>query len=252
MENKFNSHLEETLDDKPPFSAYNEAPCSSKQADASMESLATSKPSTQCIDVKPKKSLSFDANVFVPSIASAGAVKTVAPTPGPPSKLSSASTPAVLPPISLSMKLPQIILHKFYGNPLEWPEWSRKSLAGINGSGASDSNKTQYLKCLVSGKAKAAIESRGFSDQMYQVAWQALEHNFRRPELVVNAQLRKIHAHPFIKPHHSLEIVKYSQIVSGCVNVLSQYGYESDTNSESVMSSSVRKLPRELQNMWMT
>ena len=68
----------------------------------------------------------------------------------------------------------------------------------------------------------------------------------------MNAQLRKIHAYPFIKPHDSLEILRSSRIVSGCVNVLSQNGYESDINSESVISLAVRKLPRELQNKWMT
>ena len=62
---------------------------------------------------------------------------------------------------------------------------------------------------LLKGKAKAAIEGMGFSVQMYQVAWQILEHDFGRPELVVNAQLRKIHAYPFIKPHDSLEVVRY-------------------------------------------
>ena len=68
----------------------------------------------------------------------------------------------------------------------------------------------------------------------------------------MNAQLRKIHAYSFIKSHNSLETVRYSHIVSGCVNVLSQYGYEGDINSEPVLSSAVRKLPRELQNKWMT
>ena len=98
---------------------------------------------------------------------------------------------------------------------------------------------------------KAAIEGLRFSGQMFQVVWQTLEHDFGRPELVVNAQLRKIHAYPFIKAHHSVEIVIYSQIVSGCVNLLSQYGYESDFNSESVMSGAVSYLPRKLQNKWM-
>ena len=125
-------------------------------------------------------------------------------------------------------------------------------LTTVDESGTSDSNKLKYLKSLLNGKTKAAIEGMGFFGQKYQVAWQTLEHDFGRPELVVNAQLRKIHSYPFIKPHDSLEIVRYSQIVSGCVNVLSQFGYESDINSESVMSSAVRKLPRELQNKWMT
>ena len=68
----------------------------------------------------------------------------------------------------------------------------------------------------------------------------------------MNAQLRKVQAYPCIKPHDSLEIVSYSQIVSGCVNVLSHFGYESDNNSVSATSSAVRKLPRELQNKRMT
>ena len=87
-----------------------------------MESLATSKPSTQCIDVKPKTSLKFVANVFVPSSASAGAVKTVAATTAYSSTLPLASTPAVLPSTKVSMKLPKLDLDKFDGNPLEWPE----------------------------------------------------------------------------------------------------------------------------------
>ena len=162
MENKFNYHLEKTLDDKPAFSEYNEPPCSSKQADARMESLATSKPSAQCFDVKPRKSLKFHATVFVPGNASVGAVKTVAPTPAPFSTLTLASTLAVLPRISVSMKLPKLFLDKFDGNPLEWPEWSGQFLAAIEGSGASDSDKMQYLKSLVTGKAKAVTEGMGF------------------------------------------------------------------------------------------
>ena len=46
--------------------------------------------------------------------------------------------------------------------------------------------------------------------------------------------------------------MRYSQIVSGCVKVFSNYGSENDIKSESVMSSAIRKLPRELQNKWMT
>ena len=68
----------------------------------------------------------------------------------------------------------------------------------------------------------------GYSGQMYHAAWQTSEHDFGRPELVVNAQLRKVHGHSFIKPHDSLDIVKYSQMVSGCVNVLTRFEYKID------------------------
>ena len=77
-------------------------------------------------------------------------------------------------------------------------------------------------------------------------------HDFGKPQLVVSAQLRIIHAYPFIKLHSSSEIVKYSEVVSGCVNVLTQFGYEMDIGVESVLNSAVRKLPNELKNKWLT
>ena len=149
-------------------------------------------------------------------------------------------------------QLPKLVLDNCDGDPLEWPEWSGHFLATVDASGISDSNNIKYLKSLLNVKAKAAIEGMGFSGQMYQVAWQILEHDFGRPELVENAQLRKIHAYPFIKPHDSLDVVRYSPIVYGCVNALHQYGCESDFICESIMSSAVRKLARELHNKWMT
>ena len=97
---------------------------------------------------------------------------------------------------------------------------SGQLIATIEQSGVADSVKMNYLKALFNGKAKATIEGMGYSDQMYHVAWQTSEHDFGRPKLIVNAQPRKVYAHPIIKPHNFLENVKYAQVVSGCVNVL--------------------------------
>ena len=230
---------------------FDKPPCSSKQADAKMECLATPKPSTLPMDGKSKKSLKFDTNVFVPIVAYAGAVKGASSTPRSPSTLPLGSTPGMLPPVSVSIKLPKLVLDKLYGNPLEWIEWSGQFLKTVDRSGASDSHENQYLKTLVTGKATAAIEDMGYSSQRYQLAWQTLEHDFGRSELVVNAQLRKTHVYSFIKPHDSLEIVKYSHVVSGCVKILTQFGYEMDIGSESVLHSAVRKLPNDLKNRWL-
>ena len=112
-ENKFDSHLEETPDDKSSFSKFDEPPCSLKQADAKMKGRTTRKPSTLPVDGKPKKLLQIDANVFVPSLAYAGAGKAASSTPGPPSTLPLGSSPAMLPPVSVSMKLPKLVLDKF-------------------------------------------------------------------------------------------------------------------------------------------
>ena len=104
------------------------------------------------------------------------------------------------------------------------------------------------LWTLITGKAKAAIERIGSSGQMYYVVRRNLESDYERPELVVKAQLKTIHAYHLIKPHDSLEIVKYSQIVCGCANVPSRYRNENYIASDYVMNNTVRKSPHELKN----
>ena len=49
-----------------------------------------------------------------------------------------------------------------------------------------------------------------------------------------------------------LEIVKYAQVVCGCVDVLTHFGYKLDIGSESVLNSAARKLPNDLKNKWLT
>ena len=79
-----------------------------------------------------------------------------------------------------------------------------------------------YLKTLVVDKVEAATEGMGYSGQMYHAVWQTLEHDFGGLELVVNSQLSKINAYPLVKPHDSIQNVKYVLVVSGCVNVLAK------------------------------
>ena len=175
-ENNFDSHLEARLqawrlDYKPAVSDHNEPPCSSKQADARMKGLETPKAIARSMDVKPQKFLKFDANVFATCSAYAAAVKPVVPTPVPSSALLLTPTPAFAPAASVSMKLPKLVLDKFDEDPLELPEWSGQLLATVHESEISDSNKMKYLKSLLNGKAKAAIEGIGFFGPMHQVAW---------------------------------------------------------------------------------
>ena len=63
-----------------------------------------------------------------------------------------------------------------------------------------------------------------------------LDQHFGWPELVLTAQLETIHSFGFNKPqltaHH-----KNSKVVSECASNLTQYGYESDIASVSVLNS---------------
>ena len=74
--------------------------------------------------------------------------------------------------------------------------------------------------------------------------------NFGRPQTIVNAQMKQIHMSAFIKSHDSAAIIKYSQLITTCVNVLKQFGFTGDLKSESVLISALRKLPPELKTKW--
>ena len=108
--------------------------------------------------------------------------------------------------------------------------------------------KRNYLETLVNGEVKAAKEGISYSVQMCQLVGQTMEQDFGRLEILVNAQLRKIHSYPFFEPHDSMELVKKIQFLSGCINLLSQYHYENDSALISVMNSVVRKVSHKLRN----
>ena len=163
-------------------------------------------------------------------------------------KVQLSSTLAALPSVSVPMNPNELVSDISSIFLLKWEEWSGQFLATVDESGAPDCAKMNYSKTLITGKAEARRDGMGYCGHIHHVVWQTLEHDFGRAELIVTAQLRKIHAYASIKPHVSGEIVKYSHIVSACLNILSHYSYENKIASEPVMNSVLRKLPLQLQN----
>ena len=104
--------------------------------------------------------------------------------------------------------LPKLKLKEFTGDPLEWPEWSSLFNAVIHNAPIDDNTKMSHLKTLVKDKAEAARAGVGYSGALYHTAWQTLERNFGRPQLLVNAQMRQIYHIPLIKSHDSTAINK--------------------------------------------
>ena len=109
-----------------------------------------------------------------------------------------------------------------------------------------------HLKTLVTGKAKKVIAGLGYTGDMYDIVWKTLVAHFGRPQVVVNAQLRRIYTFPPVKAYNSVALVKYSRIVSSCVQVLTQMKYVGDLQSEGVLSGATRKLPLNMKTKWST
>ena len=124
--------------------------------------------------------------------------------------------------MSLPASLPKLKLAEFSGDPLEFPEWSGLFLSTVYAANIDTSLEMNHLKTLVTGKAKEVIAGLGYTGDMYDVAWNNLVAHFGRPQIEVNAQLRRIYTFPPVKGYDSVALVKYSRIVSSCVQVLTQ------------------------------
>ena len=148
--------------------------------------------------------------------------------------------------------LPKLKLAEFSGDPLEWPEWSQLFQATVHAANIDDSVKMNHLKTMVTGKAKEAIAGLGYTAEMYNVAWNVLVRNFGKPQMVVNAQLKRIYSFPPMKPYDGTALIKFARIVSSCVNVLTQFNYVGDLNSEGVLGSATRKLTLDMKTKWLT
>ena len=154
--------------------------------------------------------------------------------------------------VSLPASLPKLKLAEFPGDSLEWPEWSGLFLSTVHAANIDASLKMNHLKTLVTGKAKEVIAGLGgYTGDMYDIAWNTLVTHFGRPQVVVNAQSRRIYTFPQVKAYDSVALVKYSRTVSSCVQVLTQMNYVGDLQSEGVLSSATRKLPMNMKTKWL-
>ena len=164
------------------------------------------------------------------------------------------TTPQViyqLVPSSGASGLPKLKLTEFSGDPLEWPEWSGLFDVVVHQKPINDTEKMQYLKTSLTGQSRAAISVMGLSSQSYYHAWDILCEKYGRSDVIVNAQFKKIHTHPPIRHDDSTSIVKIANVVPNVVNTLTQLGYTSEIESEGGLSSTTRKLSRQMREQWL-
>ena len=108
----------------------------------------------------------------------------------------------------------------------------------------------QHLKTSLTGRAKAALSGMGFSSQSYYHACDIHCEQFGRSDFIVNAQCKKINAHPPIRHDDSTSIVKFANVVTNVVNTLT-LRYTSDLEAEAGLSSTTRKLSPQLREQWL-
>ena len=218
---------------------------------------ATAQPEVKITSSKPSMTLSADQNRLPPTFGGipsgsfqvpqlANTQKQYSPSQGP--NMGS----NVRDDYYIRSSLPKLKLAEFSGDPLEWPEWSQLFQATVHAANIDDSVKMNHLKTMVTGKAKEAIAGLGYTAEMYNVAWNVLVRNFGKPQMVVNAQLKRIYSFPPMKSYDGAAFIKFARIVSSCVNGLTQFNYVGDLNSEGVLGSATRKLTLDMKTKWLT
>ena len=125
--------------------------------------------------------------------------------------------------------------------PLEWPEWAEFFDAIVHQKRLSDTEKMQYLKINLIAHPKVAISGLGFSSQAYYQACDIL-CKFVRPKVIVESQLKKICTHLPVKNYDSSSIVRFANVVTNTVNVLTRLGFQHGPEMEGVLSSATKKV----------
>ena len=142
-------------------------------------------------------------------------------TAPPPTSSASLTLPEVAQLLASSRKdhLPEWKLSQYSGDPLQWHDCFGQFKSDIDFAPLSDDVKLTYLKTLVTGKAKVAIDEFAYCGAMYKNALKTLEREFRQPEAVVTGYLDKLSNVPPVKMHKSDSIISYSATVSSLVGV---------------------------------
>ena len=139
---------------------------------------------------------------------------------------------------SKSDLLPEWKLSQYNGDPLQRHVWYRKFKSAIALKSLTDDVEQTYLKTLVTGKAKTAINEFAYCGKMYKGALRTLE--FGHPQAVGSENIVKLNIFGPLKMHSSDNIISNSAVISSLVGVIKIFSYDTDLKSASLLNTVVQ------------
>ena len=143
--------------------------------------------------------------------------------------------------------LPEWKLAQYNGDRLQGYEWFGHFKSAIDSIPLRDDPKLRYLKTLVTGKEKTAIEEFAYRGTIYEDALRTLEWIFGQPQAVVSAYLDQLSEIQPFKMLNSDSLVSYSATTSALLGVFWPLHYHQDLSSASLIGQPTQKLPPNLQ-----
>ena len=153
--------------------------------------------------------------------------------------------------IHRSVKLPDIRIQKFDGDPLKWNEWSSMFSSTIhNNEDITDTERMSYLQSLVTGPAKDCISGFLCNPNFYSSALQELIRRFGNPQNVVGALTKELEAfkRPAMNDHAAL--IAFASLLRKVVQTFASHGFSADLNATYLLRIVRDKLPNPLKLKW--
>ena len=153
--------------------------------------------------------------------------------------------------IHRSVKLPDIRIQKFDGDPLKWNEWSSMFSSTIhNNEDITDTERMSYLQSLVIGPAKDCISGFLCNPNFYPSALQELNRRFGNPQNVVGALTKEleIFQRPAMNDHAAL--IAFASLLRRVVQTFASNGFSADLNATYLLRIARDKLPNPIKLKW--
>ena len=150
-----------------------------------------------------------------------------------------------------SVKLPDIRIQKFDGDPLKWNEWSCMFSSAIHQNrDITDNERMSYLQTLVVGPAREAISGYLCDLGFYHDALSELERRFGNPQHVVAALTKELELWQRPQASDHATLISYASFLSKLVQTFNAHGFYADLNSTYLVRIARDKLPWSLKMKW--
>ncbi len=160
------------------------------------------------------------------------------------------STPSTTP--AQTTRLPQRKIKPFKGDILEWTPFWESFNAAIHSSKIAAVQKFDYLKQYLQGETFLCVENLELNDTIYQKAIDELKRMYRKPEVLIEAQLHKLNTLQPVKDMSAgISALRSLQLrLQSHINAHQTLGVDKSTYAGLLGSNLIHLLPYKVQVKW--
>lgn len=136
-------------------------------------------------------------------------------------------------PVAQSVRLPEIKIPEFNGNPEDWIEFRDVFKSLVHGNlQLTAVQKLHYLKASLKSEALRIVSSLEMSADNYLIAWRSLEKRYNNPNLLIKRHLAALFSIPPLKRESATSLSELVDQFDRHVSILNQLeGMEQHWNS---------------------